>query len=165
MNTITDAQITAYVEAHIGVFHDKRLESLNKLDLTDLLIKNPYLFRSKNLVIAGDLVKSLLDAYLSSQEETLFGEIVVSPLGVVSQRFYNAGVKIAVAGNQFPKILSTILKIIAFVRIGIPAVATSVNSDDVSSCVALPDDAGGSSKIVFHTGNLGTITPIRAGLD
>ena len=76
MNAITDAQITAYVEAHIGTFHDKRLESLVKLSLTKLLAKNPYLFRSKNLVIAGDLVKSLLDAYLSSQEETLFGDFL-----------------------------------------------------------------------------------------
>ena len=77
MNAITDQQITSYVEAHIGAFHDKRLESLNKLRLTDLLRrKNPYLFRSKNLVIASDLVKSLLDAYLSSQEETLFGDFL-----------------------------------------------------------------------------------------
>ena len=76
MNAITDAQITAYVEAHIGTFHDKRLEALEKLQLSDLLLKNPYLFRSKNLVCAGDLVKSLLDAYLSSQEETLFGDFL-----------------------------------------------------------------------------------------
>jgi len=76
MNAVTDAQITAYVEAHIGTFHDKRLESLANLNLTKLLAKNPYLFRSKNLVIAGDLVKSLLDAYLSSQEETLFGKFL-----------------------------------------------------------------------------------------
>ena len=76
MNAITDEQIAAYVEAHIGTFHDKRLESLVNLNLTKLLAKNPYLFRSKNLVIAGDLVKSLLDAYLSSQEETLFGDFL-----------------------------------------------------------------------------------------
>ena len=76
MNAITDTQITAYVEAHIGTFHDKRLEALEKLQLSDLLLKNPYLFRSKNLVCAGDLVKSLLDAYLSSQEETLFGDFL-----------------------------------------------------------------------------------------
>lgn len=97
MNTITDAQITAYVEAHIGVFHDKRLESLNKLDLTDLLIKNPYLFRSKNLVIAGDLVKSLLDAYLSSQEETLFGDFLEGLAIYVAERVHN-GLKSGATG-------------------------------------------------------------------
>ena len=75
MTTISDKQITAYVEANIGTFHDKRLEALNKLRLRDLLRrKNPYLFKSKNLVVVADLIRSLLDAHLSSQEETLFGD-------------------------------------------------------------------------------------------
>ena len=77
MSTITDQQITEYVEAHIGTFHDKRLEALNKLRLSNLLRrKNPYLFRSKNLVAVSDLIKSLLDSHLSSQEETLFGDFL-----------------------------------------------------------------------------------------
>ena len=77
MTPIGDEQITAYVEANIGTFHDKRLESLNKLKLRDLLRrKNPYLFKSKNLVIVADLIRSLLDAHLSSQEETLFGDFL-----------------------------------------------------------------------------------------
>ena len=77
MSAITDQQITEYVEAHIGTFHDKRLEALNKLRLSNLLRrKNPYLFRSKNLVAVSDLIKSLLDAHLSSQEETLFGDFL-----------------------------------------------------------------------------------------
>lgn len=76
MNPITDEQITAYVEANIGDFHDKRLERLNNLTLEKLLLKNPYLFKSKNLITVSDLVKSLLDAYLSSQEETLFGNFL-----------------------------------------------------------------------------------------
>ena len=77
MNGITDAQIASYIEDNIGSFHDKRLEALNELQLNTLLRrKNPYLFRSKNLVVASDLIKSLLDAHLSSQEETLFGDFL-----------------------------------------------------------------------------------------
>ena len=38
--------------------------------------KNPYLFRAKNYVAAGDLVRDLLNAHLSSQEETLFGQFL-----------------------------------------------------------------------------------------
>ncbi len=79
MTPISDEQVTAYVEANIGTFHDKRLESLNKLRLQNLLRrKNPYLFKSKNLVIVADLIHSLLDAHLSSQEETLFGDFLES---------------------------------------------------------------------------------------
>lgn len=97
MNTITDAQITSYVEAHIGAFHDKRLEALNRLALPDLLVKNPYLFRSKNLVIASDLVKSLLDTYLSSQEETLFGDFLEGLAIYVAEQVHN-GLKSGATG-------------------------------------------------------------------
>ena len=35
--------------------------------------KNPYLFRVKYITTAADFVKNILDAYLSSQEESIFG--------------------------------------------------------------------------------------------
>ncbi len=35
--------------------------------------KNPYLFKVKHITTAGDFIQTILDAYLSSQEETLFG--------------------------------------------------------------------------------------------
>jgi hypothetical protein len=77
MTKVTMQQLRAYVEANIGDFHDKRLESLNKLRLTNpLRRKNPYLFKSKNVATVADLIKSLLDAHLSSQEETLFGDFL-----------------------------------------------------------------------------------------
>lgn len=66
-----------FVEENIGSFHAKRLEKLQKLKLKEVLRrKNPYLFRAKNAVSAHDLVHPILDAYLSSQEETLFGEFL-----------------------------------------------------------------------------------------
>ena len=98
MNAITDGQITEYVETHIGTFHDKRLEALNKLRLTNLLRrKNPYLFKSKNLVEVSDLVKSLLDAHLSSQEETLFGDFLEGLAIHVAEKVHN-GLKSSATG-------------------------------------------------------------------
>lgn len=97
MSAITDTQITEYVEAHIGTFHDKRLEALTNLDLSELLVKNPYLLRSKNLVVAGDLVKSVLDAYLSSQEETLFGDFLEGLAIYVAERVHG-GMKSSTTG-------------------------------------------------------------------
>jgi len=70
-------KISAYVEEHIGEFHRSRIDSLKKLDLDKVLRrKNPYLFRAKNLTTAGDLVRMLVEAHLSSQEETLFGNFL-----------------------------------------------------------------------------------------
>ena len=89
MNLISDAQIFAYVEAHIGGFHQRRLDSLNKLTLHQLLSrKNPYLFKSKNLAVAADLIRTLLDAHLSSQEEEMFGEFLEGLAVYVAETAY-----------------------------------------------------------------------------
>ena len=74
MKHITQHQITDYVEANIQTFHQKRLDKLQELKLlTVVKRKNPYLFRAKDINTAPDYVKTILDAYLSSQEETIFG--------------------------------------------------------------------------------------------
>ncbi len=70
-------KVRQYVQAHIGTFHESRLNGLRNLELKQLLKrKNPYLFRAKNVLIASDLIRSLLDAHFSSQEETLFGKFL-----------------------------------------------------------------------------------------
>ncbi|MBS4000029.1 MAG: hypothetical protein KGZ71_06070 [Desulfobulbaceae bacterium] len=64
-----------YVIENIGTFHKKRIERLNKLKLkTVLLKKNPYLFKAKYLLTSEQIIKSLTDAFISSNEETIFGE-------------------------------------------------------------------------------------------
>lgn len=66
--------VAHYIEQNIDTFHQKRLEKLQELKLQSILKrKNPYLFKAKCLLTAEGLVRSVLDAYLSSQEETLFG--------------------------------------------------------------------------------------------
>jgi hypothetical protein len=68
------ANIARYIEDNIPAFHMRKLESLSGLKLKNVLKrKNPYLFKAKNMNAAGDLVKGILDAHLSSQEETIFG--------------------------------------------------------------------------------------------
>lgn len=69
--------VTVYVEQNIGSFHNARLRSLESLKLNKILErKNPYLYRAKDIVDPHELVKILLSAHLSSQEETLFGEFL-----------------------------------------------------------------------------------------
>ena len=83
------AEVRDFVEEHIVVFHQKRLDKLKNLKLSDVLKrKNPYLFKAKNILTAQDLIKSLLDAYLSSQEETIFGDFLESLAIFVNKRVY-----------------------------------------------------------------------------
>jgi hypothetical protein len=70
-------EIRKHVESNIGTFHQKRLQGIETLKLSNILKrKNPYLFKAKNILKAQDLVQSLTDAYLSSQEETIFGDFL-----------------------------------------------------------------------------------------
>jgi len=98
MAQITIEEIRSYVEENIQSFHQRRLESLEKLKLNKILKrKNPYLFKAKNILTAQDLVKSLLDAHLSSQEETIFGEFLEGLAIYICQKTYN-GQKSAAEG-------------------------------------------------------------------
>lgn len=72
------AHAKAYVAKNIASqFHQKRLDKLGKLELSQILKrKNPYLFRAKAVTTAADLVRQLLEAHLSSSEEALFGDFL-----------------------------------------------------------------------------------------
>ncbi|HKZ33743.1 MAG TPA: PmeII family type II restriction endonuclease [Candidatus Nanoarchaeia archaeon] len=90
MRPIEISEVREYVEKNIGSFHKKRLASLEQLELSIILKrKNPYLFKAKNILTAQDLVKGLLDAYLSSQEETIFGDFLEGLAVFICQRVYN----------------------------------------------------------------------------
>ncbi|MCX7896863.1 MAG: PmeII family type II restriction endonuclease [Rhodocyclaceae bacterium] len=69
--------IADFIEKNIPEFHRRRLSSLEALKLDKILArKNPYLFKAKHVETAAELVRQLLEAHLSSQEETLFGEFL-----------------------------------------------------------------------------------------
>lgn len=85
-------QIYEYVEKHISTFHQRRLDYVqSKVDLLEILRqKNPYLFKAKNVLTAQDLVKGFLDAFLQSQEETLFGDFMEGLAIFVCDKTYGA---------------------------------------------------------------------------
>lgn len=85
-------QIYEYVEKHISIFHQRRLDYVqNKVDLLKILKqKNPYLFKAKNVLTAQDLISGFLDAFLQSQEETLFGDFIEGLAIFVCDKVYGA---------------------------------------------------------------------------
>ena len=69
------SDVSKYVEENIGVFHQKRIASLDTLRLSSVLKrKNPYLFKAKHMQTAEQIVRGLVDAHISSNEETIFGD-------------------------------------------------------------------------------------------
>jgi hypothetical protein len=76
MNVLDLDKVCIYVNEHVADFHHRRIKSLEELKLDKLLTKNPYLFKAKNITTASELISSLLDAFLSSSEEKLFGDFL-----------------------------------------------------------------------------------------
>lgn len=76
MNPLDLQEVNEFANNNISDFHEKRIHSLESLKLDKLLKKNPYLFKAKNIQTAGELMTSLLEAFLSSSEEKLFGDFL-----------------------------------------------------------------------------------------
>ena len=75
MKPLNLKDVRQYVEDNISTFHQKRISGLKDLKLKKVLgKKNPYLFKAKYVLTAQDIIKSLTDAFISSQEETIFGD-------------------------------------------------------------------------------------------
>ena len=75
MKKLNLKEVSQYVEDNIGIFHQKRISSLDRLSLSKVLKrKNPYLFKTKHVLTAEQIIKGLVDAHISSNEETIFGD-------------------------------------------------------------------------------------------
>ncbi|MEO6330780.1 MAG: PmeII family type II restriction endonuclease [Ginsengibacter sp.] len=74
MEKLNLPDVLKYVEENIGIFHNQRLENFKKLKLKIVLRKkNPYLFKAKNVNTATEIIQGIVDAFLSSSEEGIFG--------------------------------------------------------------------------------------------
>ena len=90
METLNLSNVVKYVEANIDTFHQKRIAGLKDLKLKKVLSKkNPYLFKAKYVLTTQDIIKSLTDAFISSQEETIFGDWLEGLAIFVNEKVYN----------------------------------------------------------------------------
>jgi len=113
MQPLNPNDVIAFVEENIGEFHERRASSLQNLKLTQVLKrKNPYLFKAKNINVAHDLVKTVLDAHLSSQEETIFGEFLEKLAIFVCGKVFN-GRKSSAEGIDLEFTRDNVLYIVA----------------------------------------------------
>lgn len=101
MKALDMREVEQFVSSNIGVFHDTKLKSLQQLDLRGVLRKkNPYLFKAKNITVASDLITQVLDAYLSSSEEKIFGDFLENLALFIVGKTYD-GRKSAATGVDF----------------------------------------------------------------
>lgn len=112
MEKLNLSDVVKYVEENIGSFHEKRIAGLTQLKLKKVLSKkNPYLFKAKYVLTAQDIIKSLTDAYISSQEETIFGDWMEGLAIFINEKVYN-GRKSGIPGIDLELDLNNIRYII-----------------------------------------------------
>jgi hypothetical protein len=90
MRVLQISDVIRYVEENISTFHQKRIDKIGTLKLKDVLKKkNPYLFKAKHLQTAEEIVREILHAYISSSEETMFGDWLEGLAIYINQLVYS----------------------------------------------------------------------------
>ncbi len=96
----SEAQVYKAVGEALTAFYQSLSNTLVSLDIDKVLKrKNPYLYRAKGISSAGQIVSGILSAYVSSSEETIFGNTFFEPLAIVvsgGQKAVTEGVDITV---------------------------------------------------------------------
>lgn len=90
MNALDLDAVGAFIHRTVGPqFHDKKLAKIRELTLNTIIKrKNPYLFRAKGSNSANDYIKAVLDASLSSGEESNFGDFIENVAIFVAEQVY-----------------------------------------------------------------------------
>jgi len=89
MAPLTSNAIRQYVNTNIAVFRSNRLVRIKALKLGNIMKgMKPYLYESSNTFVVQDIVKPLLDAYLFTREERLFGDFIKGLALFVCEKTY-----------------------------------------------------------------------------
>jgi hypothetical protein len=90
MDSLSINDVVEYVEQNITVFHEKRISKIEALKLKEVMQKkNPYLFKAKHLQTAESIITEIVNAYISSSEETMFGDWLEGLAIFINQKVYS----------------------------------------------------------------------------
>lgn len=82
---VDEEAVTKAIAKALEEFYKSLLEKINGVDIKGIMKKkNPYLYRAKAMQSASDIVESVLAAFVSSSEETIFGNCFFEPLAIAA---------------------------------------------------------------------------------
>ena len=103
-STYDEEKVIEATSIALSEFYTSLTNKLNSIELKDLLKKkNPYLYRAKGINDASEVVNRILSAYISSSEETIFGNAFFEPIAIAvsgGQKAITEGVDITVDKNN-----------------------------------------------------------------
>lgn len=99
-NSYDEKAVFETVGTALTDFYTALTRTLDNIDVDKILKKkNPYLYRAKGINGAGQIVTDILAAYISSSEETVFGNCFFEPIAIAvsgGQKAVTEGVDITV---------------------------------------------------------------------
>jgi hypothetical protein len=107
---MNQSELEALIRQSLDDFYQRRIKKLSELKLNAVLRKkNPYLLRAVGVQKASEIVEQILKAYMSSSDETIFGDAFFEPIakicsgGIVSP---SEGVDVAVETDTVYKAIA-----------------------------------------------------------
>ncbi len=83
-NGYNEQAVIETIAKALETFYERLTANLDGIDIYKILKKkNIYLYRAKGVQTAAEVVDSILAAFVSSSEETLFGNLFFEPLAIV----------------------------------------------------------------------------------
>lgn len=99
-NEYNEAEVLHAISLALTDFYTSLTGKLDRVDVDSVLRrKNPYLYRAKGINNAIQIVDGILSAFVSSSEETIFGNCFFEPIAIVvsgGQKAVTEGVDITV---------------------------------------------------------------------
>ncbi len=86
-----ESEIIESIAAALDNFYTSLIKKVDGLTIKDVIkSKNPYLFRAKSMNDAAQIVDAILSAFISSSEETIFGNVFFEPIAIAAAQGHKA---------------------------------------------------------------------------
>ena len=106
--------VVSAIATALETFYGTLIEKIDKLDIVKVMKrKNPYLYRAKAMENASEIVESVLSAFVSSSEETIFGNCFFEPIAIAASGGNKAlaeGIDIMIQDNDANTIYAVAVK-------------------------------------------------------
>lgn len=80
-----EEEVVEAIAKALETFYGSLIEKIDGLDIVKIMKrKNPYLYRAKAMENASEIVENVLSAFVSSSEETIFGNCFFEPLAIAA---------------------------------------------------------------------------------
>jgi hypothetical protein len=84
-NGYNEKQVIEAIAKGLDDFYGSLIKKMDEIDMNTIAKrKNPYLFRAKAMNGASQIIEAIMSAFLSSSEETIFGNVFIEPLAVAA---------------------------------------------------------------------------------